>query len=64
MYAWPGSGVSPSHSSTPTMEVTGSESVLIDDVAYINSKCVCVWGYELILGYQVLEEPLCMHPFS
>ncbi len=43
MYAWPGSGVSPSHSSTPTMEVTGSESVLIDDVAYINSKCVCVW---------------------
>ncbi|XP_064388543.1 cysteine dioxygenase 1-like [Halichondria panicea] len=38
MYAWPGSGVSPSHSSTPTMEVTGSESVLIDDVAYINNE--------------------------
>lgn len=38
MYAWPGGDSGPVHSGTGTMEVTGSESVLIDDVAYINSK--------------------------
>ncbi len=40
MYAWPGCGLDHAPSSTVAMEMTGSESVLIDDVAYINSKLV------------------------